>query len=75
MGSYEQDLAEAAEKAAYHRENQHYEGSELLRHILFSRNESTDRKPESDYQQIFIEEFLKEVARKAASFLLKTSRQ
>src|ERR1700758_4222547 len=66
VGSYEQDWNKP-EKAATHRENYHYARLELLRHILFSRNESTDRKPESNYQQIFKEEFVKEVARTAAS--------
>jgi hypothetical protein len=65
-GSYDHDWNKP-EKAATRRENYHYGGSELLRQIFFSMNESMDRKPEPDYQHVFREEFLKEVARKAAS--------
>jgi hypothetical protein len=62
-GSYDQ-VWNKPEKAATHRENVR---SEFLRQFLLSRNESIDRKSEPDYQHVLKEEFLKEVARKAAS--------
>jgi len=68
VGSYEQDWNKP-EKAVNHRKNYHYEQSELLRQFLFSRSELIDRKPEPDYQHVCTEEFLKEVARNAASSL------
>jgi hypothetical protein len=66
VGGYDQDWIKP-EKAAIHRGNDHYVRSKLLKQFLFSRNESTDRKPEPDYQHVFKEELLRELARKAAS--------
>src|SRR2546422_5945656 len=66
VGSYERDWNKP-KKAADHWKNHQYVSSELLRHIFFPPNEPTDTKRESNLQQIFNEELLKEVARKAAS--------
>jgi hypothetical protein len=45
------------------KENSHYIRPDLLKHFL-SSNESNDRKP-LDYQHVFVEGFLKELAKMA----------
>ena len=42
-------------------------GSELVRRFLSSGSESIDREPMPDYQHMFTEEYVKELARMAAS--------
>ena len=55
------------EQAVNHKENYHYMGSELVRRFLSSGSESMDREPMPDYQHMFTEEYVKELARMAAS--------
>jgi hypothetical protein len=55
------------EQAVNHKENYHYMGSELVRRFLSFGNESLNIEPMPDYQHVFAEEYVKELARMAAS--------
>lgn len=48
------------------KENSHYIRPELVRQFLSSGNASIDIKPIPDYQRIFAEECVREIARKLA---------